>query len=122
MATQYVTRDQWASKKGYANWAAYDKSYPTQADLEDYLDEMTDTMNSEQYINTTTSITDTRYLKFLRRVCYNGVNYMMSEEEAMAGERVRTVRQYIDYMRPSHRKQLIEIGRTKGTRVFGAVR
>lgn len=117
----YCSKDEWAVKKGYANFAAYDKSYPTEADLDDYLEEMTDIMNNEQYLNTTTNISDTRYVNFLRRVCYNGAEYMRDEEESRAQERTRTTRQYVDYMRPSHRKQLIEIGRTKGTRVYGAV-
>jgi hypothetical protein len=50
MTTPYCSKDEWSIKKGYANWAAYPKAYPTEADLDDYLEEMTDIMNSEQYI------------------------------------------------------------------------
>lgn len=121
MTTPYCSKDEWAIKKGYANWAAYDKSYPTGADLDDYLEEMTDIMNSEQYLDTTSNITTTRYVNVLRRICYLGANYMMQEEESMAQERVRTVRPYVDYMRPSHRDELRRIGVAQGTRVFGGV-
>lgn len=121
MTTPYCSKDEWAYKKGYANWAAYDKSYPTATDLDDYLDEMTDIMNGDQYLNVTSNITTTRYVSILRRICYLGVNYMMQEEEAMAQERTRTVRPFVDYMRPSHRQLLRQIGARQGTRVYGGV-
>lgn len=121
MTTPYCSKDEWAIKKGYASWSVYDKSYPTEADLDDYLEEMTDIMNSELYLNTTTNITDTRYVNLLRRICYNGANYMMDEEESRAQERSRTRQTYVDYMRPSHRQQLQNIAIAKGNILVGDV-
>ena len=122
MTTPYCDKDSWASKKGYANWDAYDKDYPTEADLDDYLEEMTDIMNSDQYLDVEINVTTTRYVNVLRRICYNGAEYMRDEEEARSQERVRAPKNYVDYMRPSHRQLLIKIATfSEGTRVVGLV-
>lgn len=126
----YCSKIEWALKMG--NFTQYasngttgylDKhKEPTDGDLEDMLEEMTQIMNSEDYLNTETNLSDTRYVKRLRRICFNGTQFMRDEiipRRQNRSERIGYVPK--DYMRPTDRSWLTRVGVAKGNLVVGLV-
>lgn len=120
--TSYCTTNQWAIKKSsknhsYSNFTDYAAAndYPEESNLQDMLDEMTELMNDE--IGTTgTNITDSNYLTLLKNICYRGVELMMDEEQARAGQKERMSFVPKDYMYERDRTRLQRIGTEKGYR------
>lgn len=84
------------------------------------IEEMSDIMND--HVGVTTDITDTQYIRRLRRICYDGVCYMMDADQQRAHERVRTMIIPRLYMRPDDRAWLrITVGKAKKKRSAGKV-
>lgn len=122
----YCTKNEWAIKQGYTQYASNgstgyldDQDEPIDADLEDILEEMTDIMNSEDYLNSSSVITDVNP-KRMRLICYNGTLYMLDERYPRAERRIERIG-YIpkDYMRPTDRRWLSLVGVKKGTKYVG---
>lgn len=117
----YCTVDQWAVKKNYDDFTAYNKEYPTEATLQSMLDEMTGLMNDEMGNFTGSNVSDSQYLETLKNICYRGVELMIDEEEGRSGG--FNTMQYApkDYMYERDRKRLQTIGARKGFLVVGDV-
>ena len=116
----YCSIDQWAIKKGYATFVAYAlviKS-PTEAELTEMLEEMTELMNSEVG---SVSTNLTTHLTVLRNICYRGVELMLDEEQARATETAREVGIPRDYMFERDRAKLMRFGIEEGYRVVGGI-
>jgi len=122
--TPYCSTAEFAIKQGYANLAAYlavHSDYPSEATLDDMLEEATQLMNMEIGLTGTTNITDSAYTTFLRNLCYRMVLLMLDEEQGRAQEQRRS--QYIprDYMFERDRAKLQRIGLLNESRVVGQV-
>lgn len=118
----YLTKDEFAIKKNYADWDTYfaAKGYPLEAAMDDMIEEMSDIMND--HAGVTTDVTDDQYVKRLRRICYDGVCYMMDADQQRAHERERTMIIPRLFMRPDDRAWLRNvIGKIKTTRKVGKI-
>lgn len=116
----YLTKDEFAIKKNFADWDAYyaKHGYPSAEGMDDMLEEMSALMNNEMGTNGT-DLSDSNYTTLLRAICYKGVQYMIDEELSRDQERQRTIYPPIDYMNERHRNRLRSIGKQKGYRVIG---
>ena len=116
----YCSLNQWAIKKEFATFAAYTviNNSPTEAELTEMLEEMTELMNSEVG---SVSTNLTTHLTVLRNMCYRGVELMLDEEQARATETNRDVGIPRDYMFERDREKLRRFGTEEGYRVVGGV-
>jgi len=117
----YCSKDEWAKKEGYASWAVYDKEYPTEAGLDDMLEDMSGLMDDEMGNTTGTEISSTTYAKILRNICGRGISLMIDEEEGRnRGENTMT---YVpkDYLHERDRDRLHRIGVLLGYKLVGNI-
>ena len=84
------------------------------------IEEMSDIMND--HIGVSTDVTTAQYLKRLRRICYDGVCYMMDADQQRAHQRERSMITPRLYMRPDDRVWLRQtLGKAKNRRSAGKV-
>lgn len=116
----YLTKDQYAQKQKYADWDAFAlvEDYPSEAAIDDMIEEMTELMNDEIGTNGT-DVTTAKYLTMLRNICYRGVQMMIDEELARAHQERRMVTMPADYMYARDRQRLRSIGMKSGLRKRG---
>jgi len=116
----YLTKDEFALKQGYASWTAFtaDEEFPTEAGIDDMIEEMSALMNNEMGTNGT-DVSDSNYTTLLRAICYKGVQFMIDEELARAQQQIRSVFIPADYMTERHRNRLRSIGKLKGYKIIG---
>lgn len=73
MTTPYCSKNQFAERKGYANWAAYVAAgyqHPDPEELDAALEDATDIMNDSEHLNCkSTNITNSDYTQRLERIC-----------------------------------------------------
>lgn len=110
----YLTKDEFGYRQGYADWDAYaaDNAFPTEAGIDDMIEDMSALMNEEigQASDVTVRLTE------LRNICYRGVLMMIDEELARdQGER-RAIYNPADYMHERDRVRLRSIGYRAGAR------
>ena len=73
MVTPYCSVNQWAKRHGgydtFAEYTAAVGSYPSEGELQEALEDSTNTMNDTVHLNTSTNITDTRHTERLEEIC-----------------------------------------------------
>lgn len=114
----YLTKNEFAQKQGYASWTAYaaaNTDYVTSDALDDMIEEMTALMNEEIGVTTNVTATGTR-ATLLRNICYRGVMMMIDDEQARGQEAKRSIFQPRDYMYERDRDRLRSIGLRSGAR------
>lgn len=125
MTTPYCSINQWAERKGYANWAAYVAAgygKPDQEVLESALEDAADIMNDSEHLNCKSSnITDTDYTQRLERINYNMANRIMDVERNRGREGAMFRFSPQDFLFDRERKFLIQIAIDKSYRYVGAV-
>lgn len=128
MTTPYCSKDQWAHRHGYADWAAFvadGQTYPDPEQMDDVLEDATDIMNDSEHINClSTNISDTDYTQRLERINFNMSNRMLDamngRGEAQFSKGIQNWSQ-ADYLMTFERAFLIQLGLRKGHRLAGNV-